>query len=304
VIVDQNEYDRFVKTTNAAGTAVYTRTPVIPLCVGAQAADPKALCSNGAIAVSHSSANFRYTGLHVKVDKRFSDRYLFVASYALSKYTGFNGFANGVVDLNNYHAGDDYQGSDRRHRLTFSGFVDLPSYSADNKFARGLLNDWQLGLIMQWVSAPPLSNTINNVDTTGGINSIILPGGTFNGFGTRYGVTELRQMVNAYNSTFACATCPKDTRGQSFPVITLPTTIDNGDTFVSQDLRLTRNINITEKVKLQLIGEGFNIFNVSNLAGYGSVLNAANYGTPTTRAGGTFGSGGPRSFQLAARLQF
>jgi len=42
----------------------------------------------GAIAISHSAANYRYTGLHVKVDKRFSSHYLFVASYALSKYTG------------------------------------------------------------------------------------------------------------------------------------------------------------------------------------------------------------------------
>ncbi len=117
-------------------------------------------------------------------------------------------------------------------------------------------------------------------------------------------MNKLRLLVNQYNATFACATCPKDTRGQSFPVITLPATIDNGDTFVSQDLRLTRNINITEKVKLQLIGEGFNVFNVSNLAGYGSTLNAANYGVPTTRAGGTFGTGGPRAFQIAARIQF
>jgi hypothetical protein len=55
---------------------------------------------------------------------------------------------------------------------------------------------------------------------------------------------------------------------------------------------------------MQLIGEGFNIFNISNLAGYGSVLNAANYGVPTTRAGGTFGTGGPRAFQFAARIEF
>jgi len=291
-IVDENRYDRFINGV---------RTPVIPVCVGAQAADPKALCSTGPIAVSHSVANYRYTGLHIKVDKRFSGRYLFVASYALSKFTGFNGFNNGVVDRNNFHARDDYQGSDRRHRFTFSGFVDLPTYDGDNKATRGLLNGWQLGLIAQWVSAPPLGNTISNVDLTGGINSIILPGGTFNGFGTRYGADELRVLVNKYNATLAGT---KDTRGQTLPVITLPTTIDNGDTFVSQDIRLTRNISITEKVKFQLIGEAFNVFNVSNLAGYSGTLNAANYGTPTSRAGGTFGSGGPRSFQFAARLQF
>ncbi len=289
MIVDQNHFD-------AVGG------PVIPKCVGAQAADPKALCSNGQIAVSHSAANYRYTGLHVKVDRRFSSRYLFVASYALSKYTGFNSIGNGPINANNFHEGDDYQPSDRRHRFTFSGFVDLPAYGGGNKFGRGLLNGWQLGLIMPWVSSPPLSNLIGNVDLDGdGINSLILPGGTFNGFGTRYGADKLRSLVSDFNKNFAGKTTP---RGQPIPMITLPDHIDNGDTFVSQDVRLTRNIKITEKLRLQLIGEGFNVFNISNLAGYNGTLTSPNYGVPTTRAGGTFGTGGPRAFQFAARLEF
>jgi hypothetical protein len=289
MIVDQNHFDA------VAG-------PVIPKCVGAQAADPKALCSTGQIAVSHSAANYRYTGLHVKVDKRFSSRYLFVASYALSKFTGFNSVGNGPINANNFHEGDDYQPSDRRHRFTFSGFVDLPTYEGDNKFGRGVLNGWQLGLIMPFVSKPPLSNLISNVDLDGdGINSLILPGGTFNGFGTRYGADKLRDLVKQFNANYAGKTT---VRGQPIPEITLPGTFDNGDTFISQDVRLTRNVKITEKLRLQLIGEAFNVFNVSNLAGYSGILTSPNYGVPTTRAGGTFGSGGPRSFQFAARLQF
>ena len=289
MIVDQNHFD-------AVGG------PVIPKCVGAQAADPKALCSTGPIAVSHSAANYRYTGLHIKVDKRFSSRYLFVASYALSKYTGFNDVGNGPININNFHEGDDYQPSDRRHRFTFSGFVDLPTYEGGNNLARGLLNGWQFGLITTFVSKPPLSNLISNVDLDGdGINTLILPGGTFNGFGTRYGADGLRKLVNEFNATYAGKTT---VRGQPIPFITLPDKIDNGDTFISQDVRLTRNVKITERLRLQLIGEAFNVFNISNLAGYSGTLSSPNYGVPTTRAGGTFGTGGPRSFQFAARLQF
>jgi len=289
MIVDQNHFD-------AVGG------PVIPKCVGTQALDPKALCSTGAIAVSHSAANYRYTGLHVKVDKRFSGRYLFVASYALSKYTGFNDVGNGPININNFHEGDDYQPSDRRHRFTFSGFVDLPTYEGGNNLARGVLNGWQFGLITTFVSKPPLSNLISNVDLDGdGINTLILPGGTFNGFGTRYGADGLRKLVNEFNATYAGKTT---VRGQPIPFITLPDKIDNGDTFISQDVRLTRNVKFTEKFRLQLIGEAFNVFNVSNLAGYSGILTSPNYGVATTRAGGTFGTGGPRSFQFAARLQF
>jgi len=289
MIIDRNHFD------SVSG-------PVIPRCTAAQAANPKAICSTGPIAVSHSGANYRYTGLHVKVDKRFSNNYLFVASYALSKYTGFNGVANGVINFNNFYEGNDYQGAHRRHRFTFSGFIDPPKYGGDNKFVRGLLNGWQLGLIMPIVSSPPLANLISATDLDGdGINTLILPGGTFNGFGSRYGKSELQQFVDQFNSTLAGKTTP---RNQPIPRITLPAGFDNGDTFVATDLRLTRNIKLYEQVQLQLIGEVFNLFNVSNLAGYGGTLNAPNYGLPTTRAGGVFGTGGPRAFQFAARLTF
>jgi len=295
-IIDRNRY------FSASG-------PVIPACGPAAATtpanlnplNPKAVCSNGPIAVSHSGANYRYTGLHVKVDKRFS-RYDFVASYALSKFTGFNGIGNGVLNMNNFYEGNDYQGSDRRHRLTFAGNANLPEYGGGNKFARALLNTWQVGLISQIVSRPPLSNIIGTVDHDGdGINFMILPGGTFNGFGRGYGKSELQQFVNQYNTAFKDKTT---SRGQPYPQIALPANFDSGDTFISQDLRLTRNIKFYENVNLQLIGEVFNLFNISNLTGYSGTLTAPNFGLPTNRAGGVFGTGGPRAFQVAARLTF
>src|SRR6185436_8572712 len=195
---------------------------------------------------------------------------------------------NGPVSNVDFSAGDDYQPSDRRHRLTFSGFVDLPTYKGDSKFARGALNGWQLGLIMPIVSSPPLSNVISQTDLDGdGVNSLILPGGTLYGFGTRYGADKLRSLVADYNATLAGK--PTGRPGQFAPLITLPANIDNGDTFISQDVRLARNIGIGEKVKLMLIAEGFNIFNISNLAGYSGTLSTPNFGVASTRAGGTFG---------------
>jgi hypothetical protein len=60
-----------------------------------------------------------------------------------------------------------------------------------------------------------------------------------------------------------------------------------------------------------LIAEAFNLFNISNLAGYSGSLNSGCsefpqgcYGIASTRAGGVFGTGGPRAFQFAARIQF
>src|SRR5262249_59288688 len=103
------------------------------------------------ISVSESSANYRYTALHVKVDKRFSSRYQFTASYALSKFTGFNGFGNGLVSLDDHFAGEGYQSSDRRHRFTFSGILELPTYKGDSLLLKGLVNTCQ---------DPPISHVI------------------------------------------------------------------------------------------------------------------------------------------------
>ena len=67
-------------------------------------------------------------------------------------------------------------------------------------------------------------------------------------------------------------------------------------------------------------GEAFNLFNKTNVlgvdnadySGYFNVLvpdsNNPNYsskfGTPVSTAGGVFGSGGPRAFQLGAKVTF
>ena len=88
------------------------------------------------------------------------------------------------------------------------------------------------------------------------------------------------------------------------PLITLPENFSNGDTLLTTDLRVTRLIKINEKVRLSLIGEGFNIFNIANLGSYTGNLQSESFGIPTTRTNQVFGSGGPRAFQLAARISF
>ncbi|HEY9432111.1 MAG TPA: carboxypeptidase-like regulatory domain-containing protein [Blastocatellia bacterium] len=292
-------FDTFKYDANRFNRAASLGGPLIPACAPAQIPDPKALCSNGAINISISGANYRYTGLHVKVDKRFSDRYLFTGSYALSRYTGFNG----VINPDNFFQADGYQGSDRHHRFAFSGVMELPSYGGGNKFMRGAFNTWQVSLISQIVSKPPLTPTISSIDPTGqGINVFALPGVQWNSFGRDIGVEDLKTLVDQYNQTQAGKITP---RNQTYPRITLPADFDNGDTFISQDLRLARIIRIKENTQLQLIGEVFNVFNFANHAGFGGDLrNPTTFGQASSYATGVFGTGGPRAFQFAAKLTF
>ena len=54
-----------------------------------------------------------------------------------------------------------------------------------------------------------------------------------------------------------------------------------------------------------MIGEVFNIFNVSNLTNFNyNLVVPATFGKANQRVGQTFGSGGPRAFQIAGAVQF
>jgi hypothetical protein len=101
----------------------------------------------------------------------------------------------------------------------------------------------------------------------------------------------------------------------------LPEKFANNDSFMTFDLRLSRTIGIREKARLQITAEGFNIFNIANVTGFSGVLDAyvrpkTTGGTPSlpatgllfgqyqSRVSAIFGTGGPRAFQVAARLTF
>ena len=312
---DRNRFERrrVISVDPNTGVVTNVRNPIIPLCVGAQARDPKAICSQGAINVSESSANYRYTALHVKVDKRFSDRYQFTGSYALSRFTGFNG----VIDYDNFFASEGYQGADRTHRFTFSGLLELPKYKGESGFLRALANTWQVSLISQIVSRPPLNTNIGVDLDNDGNSTTTLPGTYFNSFGRSISETKLRELVASYNANIERQTRtvlnpdgttriirPRTARDEVLNPILLPEEFSSGDNFFAQDMRLSRFIQVSENVRLTLIGEVFNLFNISNLGGYDSGLASGRYGQPSSRVGQVFGTGGPRAFQFAARLTF
>ncbi len=316
--VFQVDYNRFnsvgvVSVDPVTQVVTNVRTPVIPVCTAAQRNDSKAQCSLGSIGVYQSGSNTRYTGLHVKLDKRFADRYQITAAYAYSYYTSWNG----VVNQNNLFESQGINAGDRPHRLNVSGIWELPEYKGDARFLRGLLSGWQLSTINQFTSPPP-HNPFIALDVDGeGTSFLQLPGIKWNGFGRGQGANDIRNAVDAYNAdvrarTTACPTptnpnqtcVPRTPLNQPFPLITLPSDISNGDTLITTDLRLTRLIKIGEKARLSVIGEVFNLFNIANLDGYNDNLQSLSFGTPTTRANQVFGSGGPRAFQLAARISF
>jgi len=160
---------------------------------------------------------------------------------------------------------------------------------------------------------------LSGLDLDGdGISTTLLLGiNRHNLLGQGLSQSKLRALVAQYNAMVEARTRtitypdgtqtvvrPRTAFNQIISPIVLPGKISSGDSFISQDVRLTRKFYIKEKVTLALIGEVFNLFNVANLTGYNNVLNQPNYGQPSARAGQAFGTGGPRAFQVALRVEF
>jgi hypothetical protein len=97
------------------------------------------------------------------------------------------------------------------------------------------------------------------------------------------------------------------------------------DSFDALDLRLSRRFTLSSSLSLEAMVECFNVFNVTNIlgvsktnySGFANVLardssepsdpgflRSSSFGRALTTAGGVFGSGGPRAFQLGLRAQF
>jgi hypothetical protein len=317
-LVDRNRFNRPQVTGVDSNTGVvsFVRRPVIPVCTAAQAAALNSgdQCSTGAITVYDGGASYRYQALQVKLDKRFSSRLELTGSYALARNTGFVGVTSYDDDAANYgNVGTP------RHTLTLSGVYDVPRFGGGSRLLRGLCNTWMVSFIAEADSSPPLDTMLSGLDLDGdGISTTLLPGVTgHNLLGQGLGQSELRILVARFNANVDVRTRtvtnpdgtqslirPRTPFNQVINPITLPAKFSNGDSFFSQDFRLTRRIKLKERSTLTLIGEVFNLFNLANLTGYSSVLNQPNYGQPSARAGQAFGTGGPRAFQVAARVEF
>lgn len=263
------------------------RGPVIPKCLtDAESNDPQSLCSTGPIIVHQPVGRATYKGLLVRADKRFSRGFQLLASWAYSNNTGTNigpGF-----NLDDWLSNRGPLDRDITHIVNIAGVVQLP---------------WRfrLGLNFSYASAPPLSAFVGGRDFNGdGTTGDLLPGTTVNAFNRSMGRAELERLVAQFNQTHAGK---DDELGNPIPRLTLPERYWLGDNFHTLDLRLSRELVIQERWRLALIGEVFNLYNAANLSGYSGDLRGE-FGQPTSRATQVFGSGGPRAFQLGARVSF
>ena len=261
-----------------------------------------------------SSVRTKYDGLLMSLEKRFSNRFQFRASYTLSRSNNYANddqipFSNGPIDSSDLRREYGTTPNDHRHRFSFSGVFQLPA-------------DIRVSPILTLASTVPMD--------------ILLPDGSSRvcelerNAGARQFQTgaELNAVLNQINAAGG-SLCPNADPSTGFkPRVLLPLVRDDlrfGDNFSSLDLRVSKVFKIGERFTIEPIAEVFNLFNVTNVLGFSNVnysgfsnvlvrdnndpsspefLRSSSFGQAVSTAGGVFGSGGPRAFQFAARVTF
>jgi hypothetical protein len=249
-----------------------------------------------------SSVKTKYDGLLLTVEKRLSHRSQFRASYTFSKSFNYANddqipFSNGPIDPENLQLEYGPTPNDQRHRFTFAGVFDLP-YGV------------QLSPIFTVASGVPMDILVPD-------GSQRVPQLQRNAGGRIFdSASELNSFLSNLNAGGGFG-------GQPLPIVSDDARFN--DSFNSLDLRVSKTFRIGERVTIEPIGEVFNLFNVtnvlgtsnSNYSGFNNVLvrdsnvpgspgflRSSSFGRPVTTAGGVFGSGGPRAFQFAVRVEF
>jgi hypothetical protein len=275
-------------------------SPVIPVCTAAQVSVPGAECSTGSITFWTPEGRSVYDAMLVKFQKRFSNHYQFIVSYALQKLVMVNGAtgSNAVADLDNYFASYGNSGALPRQNLNIAGTLDLPW-------------GFKLSLNSSMTSALPMEPFISGVDLNGSGNttdfplSFAVPNLPYNCFNAGCGKGDLVNAVNYWNAHVATAATGKNAmNGVPIPTLTLPSNYSLGAPIITQDVRITKEFVFRERYRLSVFGEFFNLFNISNLSYSNFTLNTTAFGQPTDRVSQVFGSGGPRAIQVGARFAF
>jgi hypothetical protein len=249
-----------------------------------------------------SSVGTRYDALLASLEKRWGGGQQLRASYSLARARNYANddqipFGSGPIDPNDLEREYGPTPNEQRHRLVLSGSFVLPL---------------ELRLSGIWTIASAVPMDILMPDASHRVPTL-----SRNAGGREFtSASELNAYITSLNASGGIDGVP------------LPLVGDDarfGDGFNSLDLRLSRRFALSSSLSLEAIVECFNVFNMTNIlgisktnySGFANVLardsaepsdpgflRSSSFGRALTTAGGVFGSGGPRAFQLGVRAQF
>lgn len=277
------------------------------------------------VGVTDNSATSDYHALQLKFERRLSRGLQALASYtwshsidiastdAIANYLSTpSSVANPKIDRGN----SDF---DIRHTFTSGVTYNLPSPGWSN-LAHAALGGWSVDGFIFARSAPP-ENIMSGISFVDGVvldpRPNVVPGVPQVLYGSQY------PGGKAFNNTVIPGACPGGLNqvGAWCPVSSgqgdFGRNVLRGFGASQVDLAFQREFHLTERMQLRFRGEFFNIFNHPNFGPPDNNITDALFGFSTATLNNALGSGGangglnplyqvggPRSIQLALKIQF
>lgn len=250
----------------------------------------------GSVNAQVSDGNSSYNAMNVELKRRFANNFQFLATYTWSHSIDDSSDLQTLLvpqDVNNFRAEKANSLFDQRHRFVFSGVLTSPgSWRGGNGFQK-FLSDFTVAPIIEVSSGRPFNIITNfdaNVDQTGQTD---------------------RPSVNADGTL-----CIPGTTGCSTPLIVngqfasgnLGRNAGLTRNYFTIDLGITRAIRFGERVRLDLIAQGFNLFNRFNEASVSPLFTDVNSFRQRASNGAYYSRStaayDPRQFQFGVKLNF
>ena len=238
----------------------------------------------GNITQAESTGNSSYNALWVSAVKSLARGLQMNAYYTWSKSLDYNSLSSqGVVVQDGYHLRSDRGPSafDARHRFVVSAIYDLSFHRSR------FLDGWQFGVILQAQSGNPV-NIVTTDSTVTGLANTLRPDVTgpipFIGSVERWFDTSVFTQVMRFGNL-----------GRDVAV---------GPGFCNLDFSIMKNLKLGERMRVQLRGESFDLFNHANFGQPGNVAGTPGFGRITNTRFPTGESGSSRQLQFGIKLMF
>lgn len=268
---------------------------------------PGVLSPFGSVNAQISDGNSNYNAMNVELKRRFADNYTFLATYTWSHSIDDSSDLQTLLiaqDVNRFNLERADSLFDQRHRFVFSGLISSPQdWRRADGWLKRLLADFTVAPIIEISSGRPF-NIITNIDTNNDQSTQtdrpdVLPDGSL------CAATLDTTLVPA---GAPCSLFDFDSNGRIiFGIGSLGRNSGLTHPFASVDLRVSRGFHFGERLRIDLIAEGFNLFNRFNEAAASPFFRAVN--ATNERSGGKYFSRSTaafdqRQFQLGLKINF
>jgi len=259
---------------------------------------PGVISPFGSVNAQSSDGNSLYHALNVDLKRRFANNFQFLASYTWSHSIDDSSDLQTLLlpqDNRNFRAERADSLFDQRQRFVFSAVMASPPTWRSGSGMQRFFSDFTVAPIFEMSSGRPF-NILSNQDTNNDQSSqtdrpSVLSDGTLCVPGTILPVFCTPLITNGVFTSGAL--------GRNAGIT---------HSFADLDMRLTRAIRFGERVRLDLVAEGFNLFNRFNEGSASPFIDDVNGFAQRAGNGRYFSrptaSYDPRQFQFGVKLNF